>query len=125
MKIETSSPAPDIAFIVLSGRLDIAGAAQVEGEFGTQASKARVVTVDLSGTPYLVTPCLASIGIRLLLANAKAQGRRGGGMLPCGCAPQVEQVLRLTGVDHLITLVPTRDGALAAAGRIAPGAATT
>lgn len=120
MKIETFSPAPDIALIALAGRLDIAGVAEVEGEFGTQARKARVVIVDLSGTPYL-----ASIGIRLLLANAKALGRRGGRILLCACDPQVEQALRLTGVDHLVTLVPSRDAALAEAGRTVPGCAAT
>lgn len=120
MNIETSSLAPDIVLICLTGRLDIAGAAQVEIEFGAQASKARVVVVDLSGTPFV-----ASIGIRLLLANAKALSRRNGSMLLCGCDPQVERVLRSTGVDQLIALVPTREAALAEVGTVASGGATT
>jgi len=116
MKIETSALGPDIALIVLDGRLDIAGAAEVEEEFGARVAQARVVVVDLSQTPFV-----ASIGIRLLLANAKGLSRRNGSMLLCGCDPQVERVLRSTGVDQLIAIVPTREAALAEVGSVVSG----
>lgn len=116
MHIEITSLAPEIALIALSGRLDIAGAAQVEAEFAEQVARSRVVVVDLSQTPFV-----ASIGIRLLLANAKALSRRDGSMLLCGCDPQVERVLRSTGVDQLIALVSTREAALAEVGQVASG----
>lgn len=118
MKMETSPLAPDVVLIALSGRLDIAGAAAVEGGFGAEAGKARVVVVDLSQTPFV-----ASIGIRLLLTNAKALSRRNGSMMLCGCDPQVERVLRSTGVDQLIAIVPTKDAALAELGSAASGGA--
>ncbi|MGR7995636.1 MULTISPECIES: STAS domain-containing protein [unclassified Xanthobacter] len=111
MKMDTSPLALDVVLIALEGRLDIAGAAAVEAAFAVEAGKARVVVVDLSQTPFI-----ASIGIRLLLANAKALSRREGSMLLCGCDPQVERVLRSTGVDQLIAIVPTREAALAELG---------
>lgn len=118
MKIEIRALNPDVALIILSGRLDIAGAAEVEKEFGAAAAQSNAALIDLSATPFM-----ASIGIRLLLANAKTLRRRSGRMVLFGCDPQVEKVLRSTGVDQLISIVATRDAALAEVGAtVADGA---
>ncbi|MEP9352954.1 STAS domain-containing protein [Xanthobacter sp. KR7-65] len=111
MKIERTPLGPDIVLVCLEGRLDIAGAAAVEPEFKAACEAARVLLVDLSRTPFM-----ASIGIRLLLAGAKGLHRKGGTMALFACDPQVEKVLRSTGVDQLISIHATRDEALAAAG---------
>lgn len=117
MKIETTPLGPDRFLVAFSGRLDIAGTAQVEAPFGVIASQASLTLVDLTGTPFV-----ASVGIRLLLANAKALYRRSGRMIVFGCDPQVEKVLRSTGVDQLIPIVATRDEALVLAGEAATAA---
>lgn len=117
MKIETTSPAAEQVVIAIAGRLDIAGAADVETAFGAAVDGAQTVVVDLTGVPFI-----ASIGIRLLLANAKALSRRSGHMILCGCDPQVDKVLRSTGVDQLIAMVATREDALAGLAAPADGA---
>ncbi len=117
MKIETAPLASEQVLIALAGRLDIAGAAEVEGTFGTAVDGATTVVVDLTHVPFI-----ASIGIRLLLANAKALSRRSGRMILCGCDPQVDKVLRSTGVDKLIAMMPTKAEALAGLGAPAGGA---
>lgn len=111
MKIETTPLGPDQVLIILNGRLDIAGAAEIETQFSAVSSHAKAAIVDLTATPFV-----ASIGIRLLLANAKALSRRGGRMIVFGCDPQVEKVLRSTGVDNLIPILPTKEDAIAHAG---------
>lgn len=116
MKIETTELGKQVMLAALAGRLDIAGAGAVEAPFAAAAREAHVMVVDLSGVTFL-----ASIGIRLLLANAKALTRRSGHMILFGCDPQVEKVLRSTGVDQLIAIVATREEAVGRAGTLAPG----
>lgn len=114
MNIETEALGPEQVLIVLAGRLDIEGTAQIEtAAFSAVSSHARATLVDLSATPFV-----ASIGIRLLLSNAKALSRRGGRMILFGAIPAVEKVLLTTGVGELATLVATRaeaDATLASA----------
>jgi anti-anti-sigma factor len=58
---------------------------------------------------------LASIGIRLLVNNAKAQKLRGGLMVLYQPAGLVEEVLRTTGIDAIIPIaydMATARGAL-------------
>ena len=117
MKIETRPLGPDGVLVALAGRLDVAGVPKVEAAFNAVSAQHRLAIVDMSQIPYI-----ASIGIRLLLANAKTLSRRGGRLILCGCDPQVEKVLRSTGLDQLIPLLKSQDEALAQAG-IAPDAA--
>lgn len=116
MKIETTPLDHQVMVIALTGRLDIAGAAEIEAAFAAAAKEAQVAVVDLGGVGFL-----ASIGIRLLLANAKALSRRDAHMILFGCDMQVEKVLRSTGVDQLIAIVTTREEALKQAGTFTPG----
>ncbi|MFG1344311.1 STAS domain-containing protein [Xanthobacter autotrophicus DSM 431] len=111
MKLETATLAPGQILLTLEGRLDIAGAAEIETAFTAHASHATHALVDMAGVPYI-----ASIGIRLLLANAKALYRRGGKLVLFGTDPQVEKVLLTTGVGELTSIVATRADALALAG---------
>ncbi|MDI4665235.1 STAS domain-containing protein [Xanthobacter autotrophicus] len=111
MKIESKPLGPGLVLVSLDGRLDIAGAAQVEPQFKAACDEAALLLVDLSRTPFM-----ASIGIRLLLAGAKGLRRKGGAMHLFACDPQVEKVLVTTGVDQLVAIHATRDEALAAAG---------
>lgn len=111
MKLETRSLGPEAVLVALSGRLDMAGVPAVEDAFGAASSSAKLAIVDLTDTPFI-----ASIGIRLLLANAKILSRRGGRLIAFGCVPQVDKVLRATGLDQLIPLLGSQDEALAVAG---------
>lgn len=87
--------------IAISGRLDIAGTDEIATTFAALAASAkRQVIVDLSGVSFL-----ASIGIRSLIANAKALQNRGGKMvLLIGDNQSVRMTLEITGIDALIPM---------------------
>ena len=108
MPIEFEDSSEDLRRITISGRLDIQGTAEIDMKFTSLASSSmRRVVVDLSGVSFL-----ASIGIRSIITNAKAQNKRGGRMvLFVGDNTAVAKTLESTGID---SLVPTfTDAALA------------
>ena len=85
--------------IVLSGRLDGPGTAEIATKFASLATAAKYrLVVDLTAVNFL-----ASIGIRAVLGNAKAAQRNGGRMvLYVGSNPAVTRTLEATGIDALI-----------------------
>lgn len=87
--------------ISISGRLDIAGTDEIATKFSALAASAkRRVIVNLSTVSFL-----ASIGIRALIANAKALQQRGGKMvLFVGENSAVTMTLETTGIDALIPM---------------------
>lgn len=54
---------------------------------------------------------MASMGIRTLMLSAKAAVNKGGKMVLVNPQPSVEKVLRTTGVDTIMPIVPTIDEA--------------
>jgi anti-anti-sigma factor len=93
----------------LAGRLDIAGAQAVDLRFSVLAGAAGALIVDLSQVSFI-----ASMGVRTLMLTAKTLLRRGGKMAVCGADGNVEQVLRATGFDEIVTLYPDFEAAAAA-----------
>ncbi|MYM41735.1 STAS domain-containing protein [Duganella qianjiadongensis] len=94
--------------VMLGGRLDIVGTEEIALQFAalTASGKHRVV-VDLSAVSYL-----ASIGIRAIVANARAMQARGTRLvLFVGNNELVAQTLEVTGIDGVIPML--RDLALA------------
>jgi len=77
MELHYSELGNDIQFLKLIGTLDILGVDAIETRFAAYCTgeNARVV-VDLSKVEFL-----ASIGIRLLMLNAKSIASRGGRMV--------------------------------------------
>lgn len=100
----------DLIQVTLDGRLDIAGTAAIEQPFAfaTTGRAARII-IDLSGVTFMT-----SIGIRLLVATARAQTNRGGSVVLAAAPPLVQQVLETAGIDQLIQMVATTDEARAA-----------
>jgi len=90
----------NIRLIKLDGKLDIVGVGEVEIKFTGYCSgeKARVV-VDLSAVDFL-----ASIGIRLLVLNAKSIASRGGKMALLKPNAEVQHVLEITGIPAIIPI---------------------
>ncbi len=100
MQLEFSTMPNGIRFIKLNGRLDIAGAGEIETRFtGCCAGEKPHVLVDLSGVEFL-----ASIGIRLLNLNAKSIARRGGKMVLLRPIPEVLNILEITGIPAIIPI---------------------
>ena len=88
----------NIRLIKLIGRLDILGVGEIETKFaGYCSGECPRVLVDLSGVEYL-----ASIGIRLLMINAKSIASRKGRMVLVKPSPEVKNILEVTGIPLII-----------------------
>jgi anti-sigma B factor antagonist len=89
----------DLRLIMVSGRLDMEGTDSVSARLMelVEAPKKGVV-IDLSGVRFL-----ASVGIRVLIASAKAVHQRGGKLaVVVARGSTVSMSLEATGVDELI-----------------------
>ena len=64
--------------------------------------------VDLSGVEFM-----ASIGMRILVANAKALRGRGGQMVLYKPQPLIAEALRTSGIDELVAVYDDYDTACA------------
>ncbi|MCB1874500.1 MAG: STAS domain-containing protein [Chromatiales bacterium] len=107
MLLESSILEDGTTVVSLQGRMDVSGTQEIELPLTTRTaiSKAAII-VDLSGVDFL-----ASIGLRALVSNAKAQELRGGRMVLCNPQPAVEKVLASTGIDTIIPVFRTRSAA--------------
>lgn len=87
--------------IVLSGRLDTAGSEEIAAEFAALAGSAKKgVVIDVSDVTFL-----SSMGIRALIAGAKAQQAKGGRTaLQVAGNEVVIRTLEATGIEQLIPI---------------------
>ena len=100
MELQTQQLNDGITKISLAGRMDSAGVQGIDLQFtALTATKKALILVDLSAVPFL-----ASIGIRTLVANARALRQRGGRMALLGPQPVVDEVLRTAGVTTIIPI---------------------
>ena len=85
--------------VVISGRLDAAGVAAVEGRLGTCcAASERLVIVNLRTVSFL-----ASQGIRCLLVNAKTAAAHGSQLaLLVEEGSSVQSSIRASGINQII-----------------------
>ena len=99
MSISYDDVGADLRRIVISGRLDMPGTDSVAGKLAElTAAPKKAVVIDLSALRFL-----ASIGIRALIASAKAvQQRKGRLVLVVDEGSSVMMSLKATGVDDLI-----------------------
>jgi anti-sigma B factor antagonist len=110
MELTVTRRDDSILLLSLVGRLDIAGTGEVESKFTFQtATQKAAVLVDLSEVTFI-----ASIGMRLLLSNARAQSQRGGLMVLCNPQPLVKEALVTAGFEQLIPMYDDFDAACAA-----------
>jgi len=113
MEISVSQLDDGIKRIELNGRLDMKNSLEIDTRFtALTATGTGPVLVDMSHVEFI-----ASIGMRLLLSNAKALAKRGGRMVLCGTQPLVREALESAGLETLIPLYP--DEASARAGLLA------
>ena len=95
--------------VYLKGRLDIAGTQSVDLKFTTLTSTRREpVMVDLSEVDFI-----SSIGMRLLVANAKTLHLKGAKMVLVKPQQVVVDVLRTAGIDQLIPITASTSDAAA------------
>ncbi len=104
----TKTEVRGVPVIVLSGRLDMAGAQEIDLKFTAQTSAEKVSTVvDLSGVSFV-----GSMGIRMFIRNTKALALSGHKLVLAGAKNEVAEVLRVAGVTDAIELFDTVDAAL-------------
>lgn len=98
--------------ILIDGRLDSLGSDEISMKFAALVSGVgRKVVVDLSGVSFL-----SSIGIRLIVQNAKALSAKNGTMvLYVGENEQVDSTLEATGINALVQIFTVLDDAEKAA----------
>ena len=110
MNIEQSVLANGVRHVRLMGRLDMYGSTAIEEQFTRIiAADTSGVVVDLSDVEFI-----ASIGIRMLLANARALEERGGKLVLCCPRPFVLEIFEIAGLHELIAIYDTFEAARAA-----------
>lgn len=116
MEITFQDVNPNMRRIMLSGRMDIQGTDSIAERFAELSTDIkRNIVVDFTGVTFL-----ASIGIRALISNAKAQHKLGGRMaLVVGSDTSVAKTLDATGIDVLLKIYNSQDEAEKALGRVA------
>jgi anti-anti-sigma factor len=102
MEMDVDDLEDGVTRIRLRGDLDIKGANAIDLRFSAVASAHRKVLVDMGEVGFL-----ASIGIRTLLAAAKAVDRRGGRLVLLDPSEAVEKVLETCGASQVL---PIRHG---------------
>lgn len=97
-----------VAGVRLRGRLDAAGADLIGLRFTVAlASKGRPAVVDLSHVSFV-----ASMGIRLLVATAKALRLKGHHLVLFGAQPEVQATFEQAALDQILDIVATEAQAL-------------
>jgi anti-anti-sigma factor len=97
-----------ITSVLLSGRMDVQGALAADKKFSAIADEKKKVVIDLSQVTFM-----ASLGIRTLIMSCKTLASKGGDMVLLNPQPNVEKVLRASGVDTVIQIVRDMNAAAA------------
>jgi anti-anti-sigma factor len=97
MEMHIEEPDGEIARVRLVGRMDYAGATEIDAKFMAIAGREKFVLVDMSKVSFL-----ASMGIRTLIMAAKALNERHGKMILFSPEMMVAKVLKTSGTDTLI-----------------------
>lgn len=87
------------ATVTMVGRLDISGAEVVALPLATLSGSKSALFVDMAGVTFV-----ASIGLRHLVAAAKAMGRRGGRLVLLNPNTAVTEVITTSGLTGLLQI---------------------
>jgi anti-sigma B factor antagonist len=99
----------NVTKVVLAGRIDIAGAREIEMPMAVVAGSRRAVVVDLSAVDFM-----ASLGLRGIVVSARSIISKRGKIVLLMPQPQVEEVITTTGIDQLIPIYHDETDAIAA-----------
>lgn len=99
MPIAIQEMADGVTRVVLSGRIDVAGAAAIDLPMSVVGGSRRAVVVDLAGVEFM-----ASMGLRALVSCAKAVQSKKGRIVLLAPRPPVEEVIVTSGIDELIAI---------------------
>lgn len=102
-----------VTMVALSGRIDIAGTHEIDVKLRSVSSSRNAVVIDLARVEFI-----ASMGLRSLVLAAKAIASRQGKVVLLSPKPEIEEVIRVSGID---SLMPVHDDAESAIGAVRPG----
>jgi len=109
MPIEIMELEDGVTKVVISGRVDIAGARELEMPMAVVAGSRRAVVVDLSAVEFM-----ASRGLRGIVVSAKSIFNKRGKIVLLAPRPHVQEVITTTGIDDLIPIYHDEAEAIAA-----------
>lgn len=108
LKIDYEPIEPDIGCVRLSGPLDITGVQSVSLKFTTLTTTPRKpVIVDLSGVTLIT-----SMGLGMLITSAKSLLLHRQPTILLSPQPNVEKVIRMSGLGELLPIEHDLDSAL-------------
>ena len=107
MQLTYSDLGDGVRKIDLTGRLDLEGADAIDIRFtALTATERSFLIIDLAGVEFM-----ASIGIAMLVRNARAVRLRTGNLVLLNPRPNVAQVLAITRVDRVLLVCRTLEEA--------------
>ena len=109
MQISTQEIDGGITKVDLDGRMDIAGAAEVDMKMNLIAGSAKKLLIDLEKVSFL-----GSMGLRSIVFPARAVHSRGGKVVLFKPNEMVESVLKTSGIDSLLPVRHDLAAAIAA-----------
>jgi len=109
MEMSMEELAGGVTKVVLDGRLDIAGAQAIDLKMNVIAGSKKAVLVDMQKVEFI-----GSMGLRALVAPARAIKSRGGKMVLFAPTEMVEKVLKASAIDAMIPIHHEFQNAVAA-----------
>ena len=107
LKVETLTP--ELRLLAVTGELDLFAAPELKQTIaGALEGDTRDLIVDLTGTAFIDSSGLAA----LILAMKRARGR-GGQLVVVDGGGSVARTFGVAGVDQILTIVASREAALA------------
>ena len=107
--IITTESERNTVILSLNGRLDTMNFPAVDKELTAQIEgNNKQLILDCSGMDYI-----SSSGLRVLLKGLKQAEASNGRLTLCGLQPQIIQIFKISGFDHLFEIYPGRQEALA------------
>lgn len=101
MEMQETKNAGGVIVLKLVGRLDLAGVGQIEAAFKQKTADAeKGLLLECSQLSFL-----ASLGMRMLMVAAKTMQGKGGKVAIINPQEEVENALRMSGLDQVIPLV--------------------
>jgi anti-sigma B factor antagonist len=109
MPIEVVELDIGVTKVVLTGRIDIAGAQAIDMPMNIIGGSRRAVVIDLAGVEFM-----ASMGLRSVVMCARSVQSKRGKVVLLAPRPEVLEVIQVSGVDELIPVFASEAEALAA-----------
>lgn len=103
------APFDDVRVVAIEGEIDLFSVPPLKEEIGRALEgDVRGLVIDLTGTTFI-----DSTGLGLLLGTLRRVRERQGEMAVVNVSPVVGMTMGMTGLDQVLTVVPSIDDALA------------